>query len=34
MFSAVSGIEHLHKEIKGGAKSKFLTNIYDFLFSF
>ena len=23
MFSAVSGIEHLHKEIKGGAKSKF-----------
>ena len=30
MFSAVSGIEHLHKEIKGGAKSKFLTNIYDF----
>ena len=30
MFSAVSGIEHLHKEIKGGAKSKFSANIYDF----
>ena len=33
MFSAVSGIEHLHKEIKGGAKSKFFLSLIMMLIS-
>lgn len=32
MFSAVSGIEHLHKEIKGGAKSKFQPIFITFIY--